>query len=327
MRRLAFSFLVCTLLAAPAPSGRQVAPIARPVAAGLTYHVNSTDDKPDSDVGDLVCADAAGHCTLRAAIMQANFTPGVNTITMPSGTYLLTRPGDEDGAVLGDLDVTDDLTLQGAGSASTIVDGNGAVTGDRVFNILASAVNTSLSGLTIRAGQKISGTFDSGGGLYWQGASFGSLRLNDVVFQSNRAHYGGGLYLNYSSAGGTVDLEHMVVRANAATTSAGGGLTVVFNSQFSDFMLNNSQVYSNTAFQGGGLYLQGAPTYLSPLIIDHTDIYSNTASATGGGIDSDSGTAAFPLSIFNSHLHNNHAFLGHRRPDRAAGAGGHADFD
>ena len=72
-------------------------------------------------------------------------------------------------AVLGDLDITDDLTIQGAGSGLTIVDGNGAVTGDRVFQILASAKDVTLSGLTIRNGKKVTNTFDEGGGLYWDG--------------------------------------------------------------------------------------------------------------------------------------------------------------
>src|SRR5438876_787862 len=59
--------------------------------AGNTYVVNSTADTPDADVGSSVCADAGGHCTLRAAIMQANFVTGLDTITLPSGVYLLTR--------------------------------------------------------------------------------------------------------------------------------------------------------------------------------------------------------------------------------------------
>ena len=110
---------------------------AAPLAGGHTYHVTSTVDAPDADVGDGICASASNGCTLRAAIMQANFLTGLDTITVPSGTYLLTRPGDDDAAVLGDLDILDDLTIQGAGSGVTIVDGNGAVTGGRVFQIFA----------------------------------------------------------------------------------------------------------------------------------------------------------------------------------------------
>ncbi len=41
--------------------------------AGTTYRVNSTADSVDADAGTPVCADANGKCTLRAAVMQANF--------------------------------------------------------------------------------------------------------------------------------------------------------------------------------------------------------------------------------------------------------------
>ncbi|HZY40952.1 MAG TPA: CSLREA domain-containing protein [Anaerolineae bacterium] len=69
-------------------------------AASNTYVVNSTDDLPDADPGDAggICADANGKCTLRAAIMQANFTTDPNTITLPSGVYVLTRQGYDDSA-------------------------------------------------------------------------------------------------------------------------------------------------------------------------------------------------------------------------------------
>jgi CSLREA domain-containing protein len=153
---------------------------AAPRAAVSTYVVNST---ADADVGDGVCAAASGLCTLRAAIMQANFVTGPETITLPAGVYLLTRAGGDDADVLGDLDIADDLTIQGAGSGVTIVNGNGAVTGDRVFQILSSAKETSLSGLTIGAGRKVTNTFDEGGGLYWEGGG-GSLNTNSPPFST-----------------------------------------------------------------------------------------------------------------------------------------------
>jgi CSLREA domain-containing protein len=273
--------------------------------AGSTYVVNSTADAPDADVGNSACADASGHCTLRAAIMQANFVTGLDTITLPSGVYLLTRSGDDDASVLGDLDIVDDLTIQGAGSSVTIVDGNGAAIGDRVFQILPTAKDTSLSGLTIRNGKKITNTFDEGGGLYWDGEG-SHLRLHDVVFESNTARYGGGLYLNYSSAGDVVDMDHIIVHANTATTGAAGGLGVSFG-DFAAFDLRNSQVYSNTAYEGGGIYFQGTPPFgLLAARIATTEIYSNAASLSAG-IENHSGNAAIPIVVLNSHVHNNHA--------------------
>ena len=198
MRRLVSTAFVCgfvpallAVLVLLASSGARLA--AAVVAAGSTYVVNSTLDQPDADLADGICLTASGACTLRAAIMQANFVTGVDTITVPSGVFLLTRPGVDDGAVIGDLDIVDDLTIQGAGSGGTIVDGNGTATGDRVFQVLSTAKETRLSGLTIRNGRQISTTFASGGGMYWDGGG-GHFTLSDVIFEGNAAHYGGGLY-------------------------------------------------------------------------------------------------------------------------------------
>jgi len=133
--------------AAPRPAS------AMPLS-GSTYTVNSTLDEPDGDPADGQCLSSpGGYCTLRAAIMQANYQAGADTIRLPAGSYTLTRAGYDATALLGDLDISDDLTLQGAGSAVTTVDGNGAVTGDRVFQVLTTTLHLYLSGLTIRHGQ------------------------------------------------------------------------------------------------------------------------------------------------------------------------------
>ena len=57
------------------------------VARGQTeILVDSNLDQPDADVVDDICDADAGpavRCTLRAAIMQANVTPGADTISWP----------------------------------------------------------------------------------------------------------------------------------------------------------------------------------------------------------------------------------------------------
>ncbi len=295
MGRLVYIIIVCEVLLSTL--------VPLPVAAS-TYVVNSTADLPDADQGDGLCLALNGQCTLRAAIMQANFSAGPDTITLPAGVYQLTRPGDDDLAVLGDLDITDDLIIQGAGSSVTTVDGNGAVTGDRVFQILATAKNVTLSGLTIRNGKKTN-TFDEGGGLYWNGGGPSHLTLTDVVVENNAAYYGGGLFLNYSSAGDRVVIDRLIVRTNTAT-AASGGLGVNFG-DFAVFDLRNSKFYSNTAYQAGGIYFQGAPPNgLSSVSIQTSEIYSNTASLSAG-FENHSGTAIVPVILQTSNLYQNHA--------------------
>src|SRR6266446_9676566 len=259
-------------------------------AEAAIFTVNTTNDTSDADLGDGLCADLNGKCSLRAAIMQANYTNVIgtsNTIIVPAGVYKLTRPGDDDSAVIGDLDITQPMTIKGAGSSLTLVDGNGAVTGDRVFQILSSAKETTLSGMTIRNGSKVAGTFDSGGGLYWDGGG-GHLHLSDLIVEGNASHYGGGIYLNYSADRDVVVLDHVIVRNNTVS-AAGGGLVVNFTDFPAGFDMVHCQVYGNTAFQGGGFYVQGSPPLpfggLQFFHIETTDIYSNRA-GHGAGFDS-----------------------------------------
>ena len=302
---LAFSLLLISsqALTTARAAGRQA-------TAGNTYVVNTTADTVDADVGgDPACADASGHCSLRAAIMQANFATGPDTITLPSGLYTLTRPGDDDADQIGDLDILDDLTIQGAGSGTTIIDGNGAVTGDRVLQIFVTARNVNLRGLTIRHGQKIS-YLGAGGGLYWDGMG-SQLRLHDVVVADNAAFYGGGLYLNVYfdlnvySGNNVVDLDQIIIHANTATYTA-GGLSVDLRG-YSTFDLRNSRIDSNMArSEAGGLLFAGIPASGQSARIETTEIYSNTAPQEGG-FENVRGTAGVPTVILNSRLHNNHA--------------------
>ena len=60
---------------------------------------------------------------------------------LPAGTYTLTRAGtNEDAAATGDLDITQNLTITGAGAATTIIDGNQL---DRVFQNHGATVTIS----------------------------------------------------------------------------------------------------------------------------------------------------------------------------------------
>jgi CSLREA domain-containing protein len=236
---------------------------ALPAHAGAAiYRVTTTADTVDADVHAPACADAHHRCSLRAAVMQANFHPGADTILLGRGTYRLTRPGDDDTAIRGDLDLTDNVTITGKGSSRTIIDGNGAATGDRVLQVLPGAVTTTITGVTIRHGKKTS-TADEGGGLRWDGGG-GRLTMRDVVLVANRAFYGGGMYLIFSgSTPDTVTLDHVVLRGNVspAATAGGLGVTLFYGSML---QISNSRISGNSAFEGGGLYIQNGAIDLGP---------------------------------------------------------------
>src|SRR5262249_34393160 len=112
-----------------------------------TFRVNTTLDTVAVDLNKG--KDATGHISLRSAIHAADARGGSHTIVLPSGTFTLTIAGaGEDAAATGDLDITRNLTIQGKGSGSTVIDGNNL---DRVFQVLGGKV--SLSKLTIQRGR------------------------------------------------------------------------------------------------------------------------------------------------------------------------------
>jgi CSLREA domain-containing protein len=89
-----------------------------PAARAASFTVTTTADDYDG-----VC-DA--HCSLRDAIVAANQNGQANTISLGSGTYVLTRTGaGEDAGLTGDLDITSTqpITIVGVGAEQTIISG------------------------------------------------------------------------------------------------------------------------------------------------------------------------------------------------------------
>src|SRR5690242_8601464 len=181
------------------------------VAHADTFTINSTTDVADPDpMNAPVCA-TAGSCTLRAAIQDANAHVGDDTIVVPAGNYLLSIPPGTEAttdltAAVGDLDITDNVTITGAGSGLVTVDGGGAY---RVFHIAASQTVT-MSGLTIRDGAD-----QAGGGIF----AVGNVTLNDVVVTENSASGAGGGGIH---GGGALTLMDSTVSGNNSTDQGGG---------------------------------------------------------------------------------------------------------
>lgn len=72
--------------------------------------------------------------------------PGDDIIDLPDDTYQLTIPGaDEDRGTTGDLDISDNLTIIGAGPGDTVIDACGL--GDRVMLIMEAEETGTISGL------------------------------------------------------------------------------------------------------------------------------------------------------------------------------------
>ena len=247
------------------------------INVGMVFAVNTTADSVDALPGDGICADANGFCSLRAAIQETNTLTGPNTITLPANTYPMSIAGiGEDTAATGDLDITDDLKINGAGAATTIIDG-GSI--DRVFQI-ASAVNVTLDGITIQNGRTSSADVASGGG---------------------------GIDL---AGGGTLTVSKSIIKNNTVVSNSGTGVGNGGGISCSWSTLNvlNSTISNNTAngsswSVGGGI----AKTSSTSLTISNSTLSGNSAAFFGGGISAqDNGVT----TITNSTITNNDAAQG-----------------
>jgi hypothetical protein len=192
-------------------------------AWGAVYDVDRTDDTAAA----TACTAAANDCSLRGAIIAANANPGADTINLPAGTYALSILGaGEDNAATGDLDIRDDLTILGAGAATTTVDGSGI---DRVFHSDPAGTGTitvSIQGVTITNGATVVISFVlANGGAIRNGSSNtatanlgGTLTLTNCVVQGSSTPRDGGGIANT----GTLDLVHTTVTGNTASQNGGG---------------------------------------------------------------------------------------------------------
>jgi predicted outer membrane repeat protein len=302
-------------------------------ARATTYTVNSTLDQPDADTADNVCSSfPAGLCTLRAAVMQANAHAGPDVILLPAGTYVITRVGTDSIASVGDLDVTDDLTIQAVGGTVTI-DANGAVTSDRAFKLLSGSLF--LEGITITGGN----TAGSGGAIFAQGR--GGLTLTNVTITGNTAGQGGGgVYATCA----TIQITSSVVQGNTNLgPGGGGGVNVEFDisgivpifpaltvsgSSFlnntslatglagglgggllvanSSATISGSTFQGNSALQGGGFVYAPSQCTICSLTLTTSLFEGNSALGFGGGAHLESG----PLSVSNSRFVGNSASSG-----------------
>lgn len=275
-------------------------------AEAITFVVTKT-----ADTADGACN---ADCSLREAIIAANALAGPDIITLPAGNYVLTIPGDtgEDASLTGDLDIgAGGLTINGAGAATTFVDGNNAI---RVFEVVGAGAVT-FFGLTVRNGL---GGF--GGGI--ENDSTATVTIDQSAILNNQGNFGGGINNNSSgtiiitnstvsgntatgfggginnNSGGTVTLDEVIVSNNTAQGFGGGGINNNFNGTMT---ITESSITGNTAQNGGGINNNSGGS----MTITDTTVSGNTAtddSPGGGGILNNS---SGPMTIIESTISGN----------------------
>jgi CSLREA domain-containing protein len=231
--------------------------------------VDSTEDAVDATPGDGICADAQGRCTLRAAIMEANALAaitghyGVYEIRLDAATYVLSLEGtDEDFAADGDLDVRTRMLIEGAGRDDTVIDGNGTVTGERVFHLPVEDAELTLRSLSVTGGRAV---FD-GGGI---NAADGRLVLEEVDLHGNSAGRDGGAIHTLT----TLELHDVRLIGNSAGRDGGALHNLVLGAHVEDSLFQDN-------IAGGG----GGAAYTEYGVLVSTSFLGNEAGTTGGAI-------------------------------------------
>jgi CSLREA domain-containing protein len=259
-------------------------------SSAATFNVNSTLDRQDRDNGDGSCETAtARQCTLRAAITEANASPGGDIITLPAGTYQITlTTAGEDNNTGGDFDINSGITFNGAGAGSTFIQAAasaGSAT-ERVFHFLSGT--SIINGVTIRFGGGLSGA-----GILVNSSA--NVTLNSATVSDNISlRTGGGIF--------------------------SGGILTVNNS----LITNNStgENFDENSFIGGAGILSQGNTTLNNTTVSlnraRTAISSGTTPQIhGGGIWGFSGT----LDINNSSINGNEASMTSTQITNAFGGG------
>lgn len=252
--------------------------------AETVYTVDSTADRVDAAPGDGVCRDAVGACTLRAAVMEANSDAEADVIVLPLGRFVLTMPpapwdnGDPitgTDPATGDLNISEPVTIRGAGTQDTVIDGN------LQSRILSNGATLTVADLTLTRGKVPPPRFGpSGGGAIWNSAT---LTLTRVAIVANTAEYGAGVF---NSPGSYLSIRDSLVADNTGNEAGGirfdsGGLVVNTTITRNRVELRPDRLGESSGY-GGGIDSRGAGGTLD---IIGSVITDNYASEGGGGLN------------------------------------------
>ena len=251
-------------------------------ASAATFTVTKT-----ADTNDGSCTPA--NCSLRDAVNASNATAGPNAIAVPAGSY---------GLPLGELGVTQSVTISGASPAKTTVDGGGA---SRIFHVTGGTVNFTIQGLTLTRGKAP----DDGGAVY--NASSGSTTVSNSAFTNNSAGngsdgFGGAIYqssgaLTLTDAGFTGNLAGGSKSGDdgiggAIDAGAGGAVTATRVS-----MTNNHAGGNGANGFGGVLNANGAVSFTDATLSNNTAGGGGSGTGIGGALDASKGATLHRVTL------------------------------
>lgn len=278
--------------------------VVAPAAGATTYVVTTTADT-------LGGSCLPGSCSVRQAVTAAN-AGGGDTIEIPAGEYKL---------ALGQLPLLKDVTITGAGSATTALSGNEI---SRVFEVTPTTTAT-IADLAVEKG-RVTGT---GAG---QAHGGGILNLGTLILQSVRVHdnavlpaeaggslpEGGGIFNSsiLQVIGSEIDHNRATMEAFAGGIPSGGGianqggLVEIANSTIS---ANLTETKQGGIPSGGGLSSSAPLAHGAVVTLTGTTLSGNEARIKEtGGIAAGGGFNGFrtDLTVVDSSVAGNRAIGG-----------------
>ncbi len=261
-----------------------------------SFIVNSTDDLPDNNPGDGVCASVVakgiinpggGSCTLRAAIMEANALglagdASQHEIQLSNGElYELSQAAGGLSEHTGDLDIRTSMRIFAPAGDQASIDAEFL---DRVFhvqNIAGGADTIAFENLTIAGG--LAQTDASGAGLVGGGVFIGGgglaedqpiVSFDGVTFQGNSAEIGGAIY-NLSE--NQVTINNSNFRLNYAESVA----QVIYNAGVLE--IDRASILNNFQFIPNGNVLAAVHNSGGELDVSNTLIGNNQGRGVRNG--------------------------------------------
>jgi len=238
-------------------------------ADARVFVVDAERDGADSQVGDGICADATGACTLRAAIQEANALAGADEIWLQPWSpdapisYRIdigAAGNGEDHAATGDLDIRDSLVVRrhpDHDSGLVEIAGNMSAVNpaDRIFDVHLQAESMQVLFTDLMVANGVYPDPEADGAGVRIGA-IGSVELRRVVLSANFGH-GTGTALSVHGRAALVD---SVVFDNHQSRDGkdkvgGGALRVAAGATLD---IDNVLVTDNRVWRGGALLVEGA---------------------------------------------------------------------
>ncbi|MDO4730897.1 MAG: InlB B-repeat-containing protein, partial [Clostridia bacterium] len=242
-------------------------------------------------------------CTIGGTEADANTSEGGGGVYAAAGTLTIQSSGTEGSTTPTTISHNKVLSM-GAGGGVYVKSGTTTITGALIQSNIANngggvcsaATTTEITGATISSNTAVS----NGGGIYSGG---GTTTIKGCTIGgengANTAKNGGGVYAASIATSLTITNSDndtpTTISHNTATSGAGGGVWTAAATTITE-----AQIKSNSAANGGGVYVNGNTTTISGCTIggtaeDETKSTGNTA-AIGGGVYAAAGTLTIDKS-------------------------------